>query len=199
MKKLFIISAIAISGLIYNTADAQIRVHLGLHLGLPRIYIPAPIVVEHAAPVYNEQAAVYDQPATAYNNNNDDYYYLPDVDAYYNVNDQCYFYFDGNNWISAAYLPGAYRNYDWRNAPRYEVRAPRPYLHDDFYRSHYNGRVVSGWTHANYNNHFDNGNTNRVNNQRFDNREQRDTRGGSEHFAQNNSRGGFTSHRMTKF
>src|ERR1700683_1057801 len=121
MKKLFIISAIAISGLIYNTANAQIRLHVGFgfrpHVAL---YVPAPVVVE-PAPIYAQAAPVYDQSQDVYNDSNDDYYYLPDVDAYYDVNDQCYYYNDGTDWISAAYLPGAYRNYDWRNAPRYEI------------------------------------------------------------------------------
>jgi len=138
MKKLFIVSAIAISGLIYNTAKAQISVNLGFHISPRRVYT-APAVVEEA-PVYND--------------NNDDYYYLPDVDAYYSVNEQCYYYFDGDNWIAAAYLPGAYRDYDWRNAPRFEVREARPYLHNDIYRSRYNGNTENAsWErHDNYSN-----------------------------------------------
>ncbi|MDB5018848.1 MAG: hypothetical protein JWQ84_3680 [Mucilaginibacter sp.] len=157
MKKLIILSAIAMSGLIYNTADAQIGLRVGFRFG------PARVAVEQA-PVYTD---------------GDDYYYLPDVDAYYSVNEQCYYYNDGYNWISAAYLPGAYRDYDWRNAARYEVRAPRPYLHDDVYRSRYNGRPVAEWSHNEYNNRFENDYVNRDRrgnegyNQHFDNREQR--------------------------
>jgi hypothetical protein len=265
MKKLIILSAIAMSGLIYNTANAQVGIRVGFHFGPLRVvYAHAPVVVEQA-PVYNDS--------------NDDYYYLPDVDAYYSVNEQCYYYNDGNNWVSAAYLPGAYRDYDWRNASRYEVRAPRPYERDDFYRSRYNGHQVPEWSHNNYNNngyanrdsrdnnqHFDNrgqggysqpsrnegGNNQHFDNrgqgnyqqtqpnrneggngqhfdnrgqgsysqpnrngggngQHFDNRGQggqpsnqnggheRDTRGGQEHFTQNNPQGGLSTHRMTKF
>ncbi len=250
MKKLIILSAIAISGLIYNTANAQIRIHVGFGFATqPVVYAPAP-VVEH----------VYEQPAY-YN----DYYYLPDVDAYYSVNEQCYYYYDGDNWISAAYLPGEYRDYDWRSVRRYEVRAPHPYLHDDIYRSRYNGHEIQEWAHNNCNEHFDRNYENRDfrgNEQHFDNREQRsyyqpaqmnrdrnnygqrfnnreqggynqhfdnreqggynqhadnrgqggynqpsnqnrgdfrDTRGNSEHFSQNNPRGGFESPRMARF
>src|SRR5260370_36789703 len=128
MKKLFIISAIAISGLSFNAANAQVR--LGLGIGPARVvYTTQPV----------EQAPVYDA---------DDYYYLPDVDAYYDVVDQCYIYFDGTEWISAAYLPGAYRDYDWRSARRFEVREYRPYLRADFYRSRNNGRQFSEWGHV---------------------------------------------------
>ncbi|HEY2582469.1 MAG TPA: hypothetical protein VGI43_11720 [Mucilaginibacter sp.] len=161
MKKLLILSAIAISGLIYNTADAQIRIHLGIGFAAPRVvYAPAPVV---------QQTPVYEQSAY---NQNDDYYYLPDVDAYYSVNEQCYYYFNGDNWISAAYLPGEYHDYDWRGVRRFEVSAPRPYLHDDFYRSKYDGHQVEGWAHSNYNQHFDGGYANqgfRNSEQRFDN------------------------------
>ncbi|MGZ3945350.1 MAG: hypothetical protein ACXVJB_10425, partial [Mucilaginibacter sp.] len=136
MKKLILISAIALSGMFYNSASAQIRVHLGVNFSTPRVYIPARVVVATPAPV------AYNEPATYYGN--DDYYYLPDVDAYYNVNDQCYFYNTGGAWVSAAYLPGAYRDYDWRSVRHYEVRASRPYLHNDFYRTRFNGVAFNG-------------------------------------------------------
>ena len=135
MKKLIIISAIALSSLVYNTADAQIGFRVGFRFGPHRVYA-APAVVEQA-PVYND--------------NDDDYYYLPDVDAYYSVNEQCYYYFDGDNWISAAYLPGEYRDYDWRNARRFEVREARPYLHNDVYRSRYNGNTGNWARNNDYN------------------------------------------------
>jgi hypothetical protein len=167
MKKLIILSAIAMSGLIYSTADAQIGIHLGFRFA-PRkeAYVPAPVVVE--------QAPVYD-------NNDDDYYYLPDVDAYYSVSEQCYCYFDGDSWISAEYLPGAYRDYDWRSARRFEIREHAPYMHNDVYRSKYNGRAVGDWAHNSYNNHSegnyanagrDNNGGNRGSDQHFDNRGQ---------------------------
>jgi len=135
MKKLAILSAIALSGLIYNTANAQIRINFGLHIRPVYARYHAPVVVEQ--PVYQEPVQVYDD------SDDDDYYYLPDVDAYYNVNAGCYYYNNGYNWVSAAYLPGAYRNYDWRSARRYEVREHRPFTRADFYRSRFNGRQVA--------------------------------------------------------
>ena len=173
MKKLTILSAIALSGLIYSTADAQISFHIGFGFHPHRVvYEPAPVVVEQA-PNYDEQAPVYD--------NNNDYYYLPDVDAYYSVNEQCYYYNDGNAWIPSAYLPGQYHDYDWRNVRRYEVRAPRPYLHNDFYRSRYEGHQFHDWDHHNFDDHFMdhngfagrfNGGDNRGHDEHFDNRNQ---------------------------
>ncbi len=40
------------------------------------------------------------------------YYYLPDVEAYYDVQTSMFIYISGNNWIRRSYLPSRYRNYD---------------------------------------------------------------------------------------
>ena len=136
----------AISGLmIYNTADAQIRV--GVNLGL-------------AQPV-----AVAANPAFG---NGDQYYYLPELGVYYDVTDQCYVYFDGTEWVFSAYLPGQYADFDWRTARRFEIDSFRPYLRDDFYRERYNGQRIADWGRVEYNNRFNGGYANR--NERYDDR-----------------------------
>ncbi|MBS1503915.1 MAG: hypothetical protein JST32_17730 [Bacteroidetes bacterium] len=135
MKRLIIISGILLSGLMINTADAQLRVHLGFN------FAPRPVVVASPAEVAYTAPADYD---------GDDYYYLPDVDAYYSVPEQCYYYNDGGSWVSAAYLPGAYRDYNWRSARRFEVRAAHPFMHDDYYRAKFNGVAFNGWNDRGY-------------------------------------------------
>ena len=120
------------SGLIYSTANAQMSIHVGFHFGTPVV----------------ERAPVYEQTPIVYNSGND-YYYLPDVDAYYSVNEECYYYNDGYNWVSAAYLPGEYRDYDWTTARRYELRTARPYMHDEVYRSRYDGHEMAGFGYGN--------------------------------------------------
>jgi hypothetical protein len=40
------------------------------------------------------------------------YYYLPDVEAYYDVETSMFIYISGNQWIRRSYLPTRYRNYD---------------------------------------------------------------------------------------
>ena len=114
MKKLAIISALALSGFAFNSANAQVHVSVGFNLG-------GPVVVQRPVAVY------------------DDYYYLPDVDAYYSVDENLYYYNDGYDWVSAVYLPGAYRNYSWNNVRRVEIRANRPYMNHNVYRTRYNG------------------------------------------------------------
>ncbi len=129
MKKLFLIPAIAASSLMFQSASAQI--HLGLHINLG-----APVVYTAPAPVYDDA----------------DYYYLPDVEAYYSVSRHCYYYNDGNNWVSAAYLPGAYRDFDLASARRFEVHEARPYMRNDYYRQHFGGVEHRDWNYRpNYN------------------------------------------------
>jgi hypothetical protein len=40
------------------------------------------------------------------------FYYLPEIEAYYDVNTSNYIYMSGGRWIHATNLPPAYRNYD---------------------------------------------------------------------------------------
>ncbi|MFD0764956.1 hypothetical protein ACFQZI_08820 [Mucilaginibacter lutimaris] len=127
MKKSVILSAILFGSLVYNSAQAQISVHIGFNIPARRVYVPAPPP----------------QPVMVYDNDefddSDEYYYLPEVEAYYSIPRHCYYYQDGGRWISAAYLPGAYRNYDWRTATRYEIRGRRPYFRHDEYRNRWGG------------------------------------------------------------
>jgi len=201
MKKIALISAIALSGLLYNTAKAQVRIHVGFNFGPRPVYVPARVIVQQ--PVEYSEPVNYD--------GDEDYYYLPEVDAYYSVPEGCYYYNDGSRWMSAAYLPGAYRDYNWRTARRYEVRAPRPYMHHDYYRSRFGGVAFNGrWSQRNYyhggyayNNHrndsrrFDNNWGNGYNHQ-YDQRNDRNRRG-QEHFAENMPRYNQGDHRPARF
>lgn len=41
-----------------------------------------------------------------------EFYYLPDVEAYYDVRASQFIYFGGGRWVRASRLPRQYRNYD---------------------------------------------------------------------------------------
>jgi len=43
------------------------------------------------------------------------YYYLPDVQAYYDVPSSMFIYYEGGSWVRRSYLPNQYRNYDLYN------------------------------------------------------------------------------------
>ncbi|MET1054589.1 MAG: hypothetical protein ABWY16_04715 [Pedobacter sp.] len=57
-----------------------------------------------------------------------DYYYLPDVDAYYNVPAQQYVYLNNGSWIWRNSLPSQYSNFDLYNSYKVVMNTPKPYL-----------------------------------------------------------------------
>lgn len=69
------------------------------------------------------------QPAwgpTGYNHV--DYYYLPDIESYYDVSTGQYIYQNNGQWIFANNLPPRYRGYDLYSGYKVVVNRPKPYL-----------------------------------------------------------------------
>jgi hypothetical protein len=63
------------------------------------------------------------------------YYYIPDIEAYYDVQTSMFIYFGDGIWIHRAYLPSMYSNYDLYNGYKvvinnYYGNAPYVYFHD---------------------------------------------------------------------
>ncbi|MEI6754389.1 MAG: hypothetical protein WCK78_14635 [Paludibacter sp.] len=69
------------------TGSVQSQLSVNVHIGSPPAWGPAG---------YNDVR----------------YYYLPDVEAYYDVQTSMFIYFSGNHWIRRGYLPSHYKNYD---------------------------------------------------------------------------------------
>ncbi|MBL4678094.1 MAG: hypothetical protein JKY70_18095 [Mucilaginibacter sp.] len=134
MKRSVLLSAILFGSLFYNSAKAQISIHFGFNIPARPVYAPVP-------PPPPQPVMVYDNDDF---DDSDDYYYLPEVEAYYSIPRHCYYYMNSAQWVSAAYLPGAYRNYDWRTFRHYEVRASRPYFNHDVYRNRWGGDFNRG-------------------------------------------------------
>lgn len=60
------------------------------------------------------------------------YYYLPDVEAYYDVPSSRFIYLDGGKWVHRAQLPSRYKNYDLYNGYKVvmtDYRGNEPYAH----------------------------------------------------------------------
>jgi hypothetical protein len=60
------------------------------------------------------------------------YYYLPDVQAYYDVQASMFIYNSGGAWIHRTYLPARYRNYDLYGGYKVvmnDYRGNTPYTH----------------------------------------------------------------------
>ncbi|GAA6767119.1 hypothetical protein AAFH68_30670 [Flavobacterium sp. CGRL1] len=79
---------IAIAGLFLLVANAtQAQVSINVNIGTPPAWGPAG---------YSEM----------------EYYYLPDIEAYYDVRASQFIYFGRGKWVRTTYLPRQYRNYD---------------------------------------------------------------------------------------
>jgi len=64
------------------------------------------------------------------------YYYLPDVEAYYDVPSSMFIYQSGGVWVHRTYLPTRYRNYDLYNGYKVvmtDYHGKTPYIH---YKEH---------------------------------------------------------------
>lgn len=68
------------------------------------------------------------------------YYYLPDVEAYYDVNSSMFIYYEGRSWVRRSYLPSRYRNYDLYNGYKVVMNGYHgntPYYNHREYRTKY--------------------------------------------------------------
>lgn len=68
------------------------------------------------------------------------YYYLPDVEAYYDVQKSNFIYISGNSWVRRPQLPKHYRNYDLYNGYKVvmtDYHGNTPYIHFKEYKLKY--------------------------------------------------------------
>ncbi|MET1055576.1 MAG: hypothetical protein ABWY16_09730 [Pedobacter sp.] len=110
MKKLLLIAAIGIGSLAAVPAKAQVS--LSVNIGLQPDWGPRG---------YNHV----------------DYYYLPDVDSYYDVPTRQYVYLEGGSWVHRRYLPSRYRGYDLYGGRKIVINSRDPWLRHNDYRTRY--------------------------------------------------------------
>jgi hypothetical protein len=112
MKKLIIMLALIVSCGMATNVHAQVSVHFNVGL----------------QPLWGPTGYDYVQ-----------YYYIPDIDAYYDVPDQEYVYFDDGRWVTSPYLPPRYRDFDLYRAHKVVINEPSPWYHHDRYHRMYSG------------------------------------------------------------
>ncbi|MFT3935654.1 MAG: hypothetical protein QM726_18645 [Chitinophagaceae bacterium] len=64
-------------------------------------------------------------------------YYLPDVEAYYNVPSRQFVYFDRGNWVYAPSLPARCGNYDLYGGYKVVINGRNPWFHFNDHRAMY--------------------------------------------------------------
>jgi len=112
MKKLILAVALLVGSVAYQSASAQVR--FSINIGNQPVW--GPTGYDHV-----------------------EYYYFPDIDAYYNVPNRVYYYQDRwGQWRSSRSLPGQYRDFDLYKGYKVVINDdPRPYRHDANYRTKY--------------------------------------------------------------
>lgn len=95
-----------------NRADAQIKVSVNFNIG--------------SQPTWGPTGYDYAQ-----------YYYMPDIDSYYDVSRRQFIYSSGNRWVRSSKLPSKYRNYNLDNGYKVVVNQQNPYLQNNSYRDKY--------------------------------------------------------------
>jgi len=92
---------------------------------------------------------------------NVEYYYLPDIETYYDIHASLFIYFHDGRWIRSRYLPRPYRHYDLYDGYKvvlhdYHGNAPYVYFktHKAKYYKGYRGKPQKtiGNKHNNQNN-----------------------------------------------
>ena len=68
-----------------------------------------------------------------------DYYYLPDIEAYYYVPTRQFVYLRNGRWVFSTSLPYRYRDYNLYSGYKVVINEPRPYLNYSTHRSAYSG------------------------------------------------------------
>jgi hypothetical protein len=133
MKKLIFAAALMLACFSNKIANAQIS--LSLNIGSQPDW--GPVGYDHA-----------------------DYYYMPDIDAYYDVTNHLYVYNENNVWVHRAYLPERY-HFDRYNTYKVVVNERNPWERNAAMRTRYasyrgrTGQAVIRDSHdARYKNHY---------------------------------------------
>ena len=112
MKKTILVSALLLSGFLFQSANAQLRVGLNINISTQPTW--GPVGYDHV-----------------------EYYYMPDIDVFYSVPRRQYVYQQRGRWIFSASLPLRYRSFDLYSGYKVVINEPYPYRRADTYRSQY--------------------------------------------------------------
>jgi hypothetical protein len=151
MKNLLLTAVVISASFFTNQSEAQVRVNVNLNIGRPTWGLPG--------------------------NQVGDWYYLPEIDTYYDIPRRQFVYFDRGQWIYANQLPYMYRDYNLARGHKVMINDARPFARADVYRrkyqKYYNTYRVPV-TARRDNDRWDNDRNDRFdrdrNNQRFDNK-----------------------------
>lgn len=111
MKKLILPTVLLAAMLMSSYTEAQVRLNVNLNIGRPAWGLPG----EYEG----------------------DYYYLPEIDTYYDIPHRQFIYLSDGRWMFAASLPGMYSDYDLYDGYKVAINESRPWYRGDYYRDRY--------------------------------------------------------------
>jgi hypothetical protein len=111
MKKTSLI-VLLLSVFVFGTASAQVRINVRANIGVQPVW--GPTGYDHV-----------------------DYYYMPDIDSYYDVPAHQYVYQERGRWVRGNSLPPRYHDYDVYKGYKVVVNDRYPYRHAETYRTKY--------------------------------------------------------------
>lgn len=117
MKKLILPTVLVAAIFFSSYTEAQVRLNVNVNVGRPAWGLPG----DYAG----------------------DYYYLPEIDSYYDIPHRQFVYLSNGRWIIGAELPVVYRGYDLYRGYKVVVNEPRPWYRDDYYRDRYHDRYMA--------------------------------------------------------
>ncbi len=112
MKKSIVLAAFLFGLFAIEKTEAQVRVNMKLNIGSQPVW--GPTGYDHV-----------------------EYYYLPDIDAYYYVPRQQYVYLSRGRWVFASKLPRQCNNYDINTGYKVVINERNPYRNAAMYREKY--------------------------------------------------------------
>jgi hypothetical protein len=112
MKKTILITTLLLSCFVFGSVNAQSRVSLRANIDVQPAW--GPVGYDHV-----------------------DYYYMPDIDAFYHVPSRQYIYQEQSRWVFANSLPSRFHDYDVYNGYKVVVNERKPYRHAETYRMKY--------------------------------------------------------------
>lgn len=65
------------------------------------------------------------------------YYYIPDLNVYYDIANSLFYYLSGSNWISNQYLPDKYRKYDLYSMYKVVINDQQPWSQNKTHKKSY--------------------------------------------------------------
>jgi hypothetical protein len=112
MKKILLLTTLAAGSFLFAATNAAAQVSVSVNIGMQPAWGPAG----------------YDYA---------EYYYLPEVEAYYSVPRRQFVYFDRGSWVFAAGLPGRCGNYDLYSGYKVVINERDPWCHFNNHRVQY--------------------------------------------------------------